>query len=271
MVEVVVSARLYRRLVGARIRSDFTYRASFFLRVLSAALVTASAYVAIAALISKVGTLGGWGRWPITFLYGMSSSAFRFADAFIGGSIERCSEQVRTGKFDKFLTRPVNVLVSVLGEDFAFRRVGQFIAVVPFAVVALSHLPIHWTLGRVLFIPFMFVGAVGTFSAIFVVSGCLAFWSPNTTEIANAFTYGGATVAEYPVHIMTNWVRVLAVSVVPVGFTVYLPSFVLFDAPNPLGVPLWVSLISPLAAIPFGLLARTVWRYALRHYRSTGS
>jgi ABC-2 type transport system permease protein len=109
------------------------------------------------------------------------------------------------------------------------------------------------------------------FSAIFVIVSCLAFWSPESREIANAFTYGGATVAEYPVHAMASWIRSITYTLVPVAFTAYFPAFILFDAPNPLGVPRWVSLASPLACVPFGVLAVFVWRFAVRRYRSTGS
>ena len=262
---------VYRRLIGARVRSDAQYRASFVLRLVSAALLVALDYVQIWALLATTGSIGGWDQWQVTFLYGASSTAFRFSDAFIGGPVERCAQYVRMGTFDKFLVRPVRPFVQVLGEDFAFRRVGQFIAMIPFLVVALVNLHIDWSVGKVAFLAYMLVGAGLLFTSIFVIVCCLAFWSPNTEEVANAFTYGGATVAEYPVHVMERWIRSLAFTIVPVGFTAYLPAFVLFDAPNPLGLPKWLSYVSPLAFVPFGCLAALLWRFALRRYRSTGS
>jgi ABC-2 type transport system permease protein len=262
---------LYRRLIGARVRADLTYRFSFALRVLSAMLVTALDYVAIWALVSKVQTIGGWDKWQVTYLYGASSVAFRAADAFIGGPVERCSHYVRVGTFDTFLVRPRSALLQVFGHDFAVRRVGQLAAMVPFLVVALANLNISWSVGKVLFLAAQLIGATLLFSAVFVIVSCLAFWSPESREIANAFTYGGATVAEYPVHAMASWIRSLTFTIVPVAFTAYFPAFVLFDATNPLGVPRWVSYASPLACVPVGLLAVVVWRFAVRRYRSTGS
>jgi ABC-2 type transport system permease protein len=265
------SLALYGRLIGARCRADLTYRMSFVLRVVSAALVTALDYVGILALVSKVGTIGGWDRWQVTFLYGASSVAFRLADSFVGGPVERCSQFVRLGTFDTFLVRPRSALLQVLGADFALRRVGQLLAMMPFLVVALTHLEIDWSVGKVLFLVAQIVGASLLFTSIFVIVSCLAFWSPESREIASAFTYGGATVAEYPVHAMASWIRSLTYTLVPVAFTAYFPAFVLFDAPNPLGVPRWLSYVSPMACIPFGVLAIFVWRFAVRHYRSTGS
>jgi ABC-2 type transport system permease protein len=262
---------IYRRLLGARVRSDAQYRFTFTLRILSASLLVAGDYLSIWALIEVADTIGGWGRWEVTYLYGASSVAFRFADAFIGGPVERCGQYIRLGTFDKFLVRPMNAFVQVLGEDFAVRRVGQLVTMIPFFAVALVKLHIDWTVGRVLFLVAMLVGSIVLYSAIFTIVCCIAFWSPNTDEIANAFTYGGATVAEYPIHVMNSWIRALSYTVVPVAFTAYLPSFVLFDAPNPLGIPRWVSYCSPLACVPVALLAFAVWQFAVRRYRSTGS
>lgn len=234
-------------------------------------LISALTYFEVAVLLNRFGTIGGWGRWPAIFLASFSSVTFRFADAVVGGPVERCGEFVRTGTFDKFLLRPIGAFVSVLTEDFAFRRIMQMFAMLPFLVLSLSRLPIHWNIGRVLFLLLMFVGAVVTYSSIFVIAACLSFWSPNTTETANAFTYGGAQVSQFPLHILNRPIRILSMTLVPVAFVAYLPSFVLFDAPNPLGISRFVSLISPLAGVPLACLAATVWRFAVRHYRSTGS
>lgn len=262
---------IYRRMLGARIRSDAQYRVAFVLRLVSASLLVMGDYLAIWVLIQAADSIGGWGSWEVTFLYGASSVAFRFADAFIGGPVERCSLYVRMGTFDKFLVRPLNPFVQVLGEDFAVRRFGQCMTMVPFFGLALANLDIDWNVSRVLFTMAMLLGSTALYSGIFVLLNALAFWSPNTDEIANAFTYGGATVAEYPIHVMNGTIRAISYTLVPVAFTAYLPSFVLFDAPNPLGVPRWVSYMSPLACVPVVLLAVVVWRFAIRRYRSTGS
>ena len=271
MGDALITFGIYRRLLGARVRSDAQYRFTFALRILSASLLVAGDYLTIWALTEVAGTIGGWGRWEVTYLYGASSVAFRFADAFIGGPVERCGQYVRLGTFDKFLVRPTSAFVQVLGEDFAVRRVGQLVAMVPFFAIPLAHLEIDWNPVRVLFLVAMVLGSIVLYSALFVIVCSLAFWSPNTDEIANAFTYGGATVAEFPIHVMSSWIRALSYTIVPVAFTAYLPAFALFDAPNPLGVPRWVSYASPLACLPVALLALAVWRYAVRRYRSTGS
>ena len=271
MAEFAGPLRLYRHLAWARVRADASYRTSFVLRIVSAALLTLIDYISIAVLIHRLHNIGGWSGWQVTYLFGASNVAFRLADATIGGPVERVSQFVRMGTFDKFLVRPRGALLQVMGEDFAFRRVGQFLVMVPFLVLALTHVGIRWTPGLVVFYVYQLVGSVLLFCAIFVTVCCISFWSPETKEVANAFTYGGVTVAQYPVHVMAPWIRSLVFTLVPVGFTAYLPALVLFDAPNPLGIPAWASYIAPLACVPFGVLSTWLWRFAVRHYRSTGS
>ncbi len=84
-------------------------------------------------------------------------------------------------------------------------------------------------------------------------------------------SYGGATVGEFPVHLFPRWLRWFFVGVVPAGAVVYLPAMYALDAANPLGVPTWVQVLSPLVCVPVLLAAAAVWRLGLRHYESTGS
>ena len=45
----------------------------------------------------------------------------------------------------------------------------------------------------------------------------------------------------------------------------------LLDAPNPLGLPAWLSATPPLVALVCVLVARWVWALAIRQHQSTGT
>jgi ABC-2 type transport system permease protein len=270
--------RTAARLMWARTRSDLQYRLSFSLRVGGAVITMLTDVVGLWALEHRFGAIGGWTLWPLLLLYGTASMSFRIGDAFIGGAVEQTAEYVRTGKLDTLLTRPVGVMTQLVGEAFAPRRIGQMLAAVPFFALGLIHCDIEWTPLRVAIAIAMVVNAVIVFTAIFTIANTLSFWSPNTVEVANAFTYGGQTASQYPIHVMDRWVRGITLSIVPVAFAVYLPSFLLLSssgqsngAPNPLGITTLHSSLSLLACIPLALLAAFIWRTALRTYQSTGS
>jgi ABC-2 type transport system permease protein len=271
-VDNAADAVICARLMRARIRADMQYRLSFWLRLASSSAVLFVDAFSTWALVHRFGSIGGWTLWPLAFLLGTVTTSFRLADGLIGGSIERCAELVRTGKLDSMLTRPVGVMWQLMGEGFAIRRVMQFFTVLPIMIVAVTHVDVEWGLGRIGILLLLLVNASVTFACIFVVSNTLSFWSPNTAEVANAFTYGGGTVAEYPIHVMDRWVRLITMSVVPVAFSVYIPSFlILRSVPNPLHITPLQSWLSLLTCIPMTIGARSIWHFALRRYRSTGS
>ncbi len=270
-MSILRSALVCRRLMWARTRADAQYRLSFVLRSIAACAVLLTDSVSLFSLERRFGSIGGWTLWPLMFVFGMSSTTFRLSDALIGGSVERSSELVRTGRLDVLLARPMGLMWLIIGDAFAVRRVLQMLSVLPFAVVALVNIDVDWNMLRVVVCVLMVVNSFAVFSSVFVLVNALSFWSPNTQEIANAFTYGGATVAQYPLHVMDRWIRVLSMSVLPVGVTAYLPTFLLLDVPNPLGITSLQSWASLFVGVPITLLAALTWQRAIRRYRSTGS
>jgi ABC-2 type transport system permease protein len=260
------------RIMWARTRADMQYRLSFALRIAAGCVSLLGDVFVLWALERRFGSIGGWTIGPLMFLYGTSSLAFRISDAFLGGAVEKSGELVRTGELDSMLTRPVGLLWQLAGEGFAVRRVFQLLSVIPFLVLGLTYSDIDWSLLTVGALMVIVVNATVVFGSIFTIVNTLSFWSPNTTEIGNAFTYGGATAAQFPLHVLDGWIRAITFSVVPVAFPVYVPSFLVLEGvPNPLGINDPQGLLSLLTGIPLALCARVVWRAGVRHYGSTGS
>jgi viologen exporter family transport system permease protein len=113
-------------------------------------------------------------------------------------------------------------------------------------------------------------GAV-IFSSIWVVTCSVCFWIVEGREFANAFTYGSGAFTSYPVNVYSVPLRWLMAFVVPGAFVAYYPSLALLGKQDPLGLPGWVGWTSPLVAALAAVVAGFVWRFAVRHYRGTGS
>ena len=117
-------ASIYTRLIGARIRSDLQYRASFVMFVTSQFLVAFLDFVAIAIIFSHVPRLAGWSLPEVMFLYGATNVSFNLADLFIS-QIETLPMHIRLGTFDSMLVRPLGPLFQLATEEFALRRIGK--------------------------------------------------------------------------------------------------------------------------------------------------
>jgi ABC-2 type transport system permease protein len=264
-------AVIYGRLLGARIRAEWQYRTSFLLFALGQALIAVLDFAVIAVLFSQVPRLAGWTLPEVAFLYGVSGVAFALADLFVSQVADALPALIREGGFDRLLVRPVGTLVQISAEFFALRRLGKLLQSGAILWLAVAWLDRDWHAGTVLLTLATIAAGAVIFGATFVLTSAIAFWAVESSEVANAFTYGGYHLTQYPLSILDGWLRRLVVYVLPLGFVAYLPALLILGKPAPAGLPRALGYASPVVAAAFVLLARAVWATALRHHRSTGS
>ena len=261
--------RIWRALVGARIRADWQYRTSFVLYTVSQFLAAFLDIVLIVILFANVDRLAGWSVAEVAFLYGTSSLSFALGDVFVS-EVEFVAPHVRQGSFDRFLLRPVGPFLLLCAQEFAFRRSGKVFQAVVVLAVAITQVPVHWNLARVAMVVEMVAVGFLIFGAIWVITFSVAFWAVEVREVANSFTYGGNFVSHYPLDIFAGWLRRL-VTIVPLAFVSYYPTLWVLGRHDPNGAPRWFAFAGPLVAGAAVLVARAVWASGIRHYRSTGS
>ena len=219
-------------------------------------------------MFHTVPALGGFSLQEIALLYGASGIGIGVADLVIG-SVEQIGAYVRTGGLDSMLTRPVPLLVQVCADRFAIRRLGRISqAVVVFAYGAWW---VDWTPPKVGLAVLMLVSACLIFFSLFVTFSCIQFWTLDSTEFANAFTYGGNTMTQYPMTIFPREVLKGLTFLLPIAFVNWYPCLYLLDRPDPFGMPSWFAVLSPLVAVLTVAVAGLAWRTGVRHYTSTGS
>ena len=260
----------YRHLIRAKVRSEAKYPVSFVSHLVAQTLILGLDLLAIWVLFQQVPTLGGWTSRQVLYLYGISGTAFGLADIFVS-AIERTTEYVRLGTFDRFLLRPMSTLIQLEAQEFELRRIGRVIQPVVVLIASLLVLHVHWTIGRALLVPFSLLGGFVFFAGLYLITCSTAFFVPSTQEFANAFTYGGQMLTQYPVHLFGEWLRRIALFIVPLGVVAYLPGIYVLQAPNPLGVAPWMQVGAPLVSLPVLGLGLLAWRAGERHYSSTGS
>jgi ABC-2 type transport system permease protein len=262
--------RAYFLLAWMWIRVSMSYRTSFVMLTAGQFFVTGLDFVAIVIMFANVDTLGGFGLGEIAFLYGGSSLCLGLADLVLG-NIERLGNRIRMGTFDAMMVRPVPLFAQSCANEFSLRRVGriaQALFVLTWSVVVLD---IEWTPARVAMVPYLVVFGTMIFLAIFTLGAAFQFWTTDASEAANAFTYGGNTLTQYPLTIYpTEAVKALTF-IVPIAFVNWYPSLFILDRPDPLGLPAAAQFAAPVAALVLTLLAALAWRTGVRRYRSTGS
>jgi ABC-2 type transport system permease protein len=268
----VFSLALYFRLISIHLRSQLQYRASFLLDVLGQALVTLIGFITLSAVIQRFGTIGGWRLGEIAFLYGLVEVSFATMDmVFSGFDPETFSQHVRRGSFDQLLLRPVNLPLQVFASEFVLRRLGRMAQGAAVFIIGVQLAQVDWTLAKLLYLPVVYVSTVAFFGGLFVMGAALCFWTVQSSEAINIFTYGGAEMMAYPMHIYAPGLRRIFTYLIPAGLMVYYPALYFLDKPDPLGLPQLLSFAAPLAGAAVLTFGLAFWRLGVTRYTSTGT
>jgi ABC-2 type transport system permease protein len=169
------------------------------------------------------------------------------------------------------LLRPVSVTLQVLGSEFILRRLGRVIQGVLVLVLAFSLVDVVWTPAKLLYLPVVLSSLVCFFGGLFLIGAGISFWTVESIEVVNIFTYGGSEMMSYPMHIYPNWMVRFFTFIVPAIFLNYYPALYLLDKPNPLSQVNIAPFLTPLAGGGMLALGLGFWRFGVRHYQSTGT
>lgn len=262
--------RAYALLATMWMRVSMTYRTSFLVLTASQFFVAGLDFVAILVMFSNVDALGGFGLPQIAFLYGVTSLCLGTADLFVG-NIERLGTRIRMGTVDAMMVRPVPLYAQVCADDFALRRLGRVGQALLVLGWALPHADLTWTWARAAMLPLMLVCGTVIFVALFSLGAAFQFWTSDASEVANAFTYGGGTLTQYPLTIFPGEAVKALTFIVPVAFVNWYPALFILGRDDPFGLPAVLQFASPVAAGVLSVLAVLGWRAGVRRYRSTGS
>jgi ABC-2 type transport system permease protein len=262
----------YFKLLGAQMRSQLQYRVSFILDVFSTTLFTITEFGAFALVLTRFETVGGWTLAEVAFLYSLVELSFGFMDmVFAGFDPTFFGQGVRKGTFDQFLLRPVPIIWQVLGSDLTLRRIGRIFLGVVIFVFAVNLGNLEWTLGKVVYLPFVVVGMILFFGGLFMIGSSITFWTVESVEAMNILTYGGGFLISYPMSIYQDWLRRIFTFVIPAIFLNYYPALYFLDKPDPFGFPYITHFLAPVAGAVVFAVALAFWKFGLEHYQSTGN
>jgi ABC-2 type transport system permease protein len=258
----------YRAIAAMWIRASLAYPLSFWIMTVGGALITGLDFVGLWLMFHTIDALGGFTITEIGLLYGATGLGIGIADLLIG-SVERIGAHVRMGTLDTMMVRPVPLLVQVCADQFQLRRVSRIAQAL--VVFAWAGWFVDWTPTRALVGLEMVLAGSVIFFCLFVIFSCVQFWTTDASEFANAFTYGGNTVTQYPLSVFPRELVKSLTFVLPLAFVNWYPCLYLLGRPDPFGLPQWLQFAAPLPAAALLVVTASVWRTGVRHYTSTGS
>lgn len=262
--------RLYFQYIGVSFRSQMQYRLDFVMQSIGQFIINIIEFLAIWALLDRFGSVGGWILPEVAFLYGLVHTAFATTDATSHG-FDAFGYMVRSGDFDRLLLRPRGTIFQLAAQEVTLRRIGRFLQGFVVLIWAIQAVDVEWTGPRFALLIYAFIGTYCLFYGLLMIQATVCFWTTESLEIMNIFTYGGMEMARFPMHIYGPVFRRVFTFLIPLACTVYLPAAAILGKTDAIAYPGWFAWAAPGMGILFLLIATQAWQFGVRHYQSTGS
>lgn len=265
-------ARVVLRLARASVRGSIGRPRYLVMRLVGSAVFVLVEAAAVVILLGRFDSLAGWSADEVVVLIGLAQAGLGLA-MFLGDPLEPpvFSALVREGTFDDALTRPLSPMLWVMTSDVQVRELARFGAGLTVFAWGAARAGVAWTPANVGVTVLAVACTTALVFSVLVFGAAATFFTVEGPELVNAFTYGGATLAGYPLSIYGPALRVVFLWVVPFGLAVFVPALTLLERKGPPGVPAGLLVVTPFATAAFAGVAALSWRRGITHYTGAGS
>ena len=215
-------------------------------------------------ICKMLGGLGTWNLYEICILFGMAMIPEAIGQCFFD-SVWNIGTCIREGTLDKFIVRPLPVIMQLLCNRYSFQAVITIISGGAIICYGVHYGTIPFTIGKgFILILFIVLGTIIN-TSIYLIFNSLNFWIIQGNDIA----YLILTIrqfAKYPLNIFPTIIRIIISYVFPFAFVSYYPTLYLIGKGNKL-IPIYTILMGILIV----LIASFIWNRGIKNYNSTGT
>jgi ABC-2 type transport system permease protein len=257
---------LYRRLLGAHVRSALQYETDFWIIIVAAIMMQVVGVVFLNAIFARIPRLNGWSFWDVVLIYAMVTIGEGVGSLFFEGTWQ-LAWKINQGGLDYLIVRPFPVVLQVMGDAIGLNGIGNLITGGILLGLAVSHVDITWTVGTVLLAVVLLISAIVVRLAISLASNAASFWISGPFSVFGFAIHQVGELARYPITIYAVGVRLMIGVLIPFAFASFFPVALLLGH----GETAWVGLLTPVAAAYTVVIAWLIFRRGLRRYEGSGT
>ncbi|MFF2093270.1 ABC transporter permease [Paenibacillus sp. NPDC058174] len=248
-------------------KTRLTYRADFWVEVLSDLMFQGMNLFFILIVFQHTPSLGGWTEAEVVFVYGFFMIPYGLFTTFF--NMWNFSERyIVKGEMDRILTRPAHNLFQVLLENVdPPSLIGSAVGAIIMAV-CWNDLGLAFHAYDLLMLLLFVIGAVLVYGGIYTALSALSFFSDAPTGIV-PLIYNIQNYGRYPVNIYNKTIRFILTWVLPFAFVGVIPASYFLDKKSDDISQL--ALLTPVVGIVFFILGLSLWNYGVKRYRGAGS
>ena len=258
--------RLYVKYTRLNILAGLQYK-GWPIMVLQVMIVVITDPIGLIFMFSRFGSIGVWSVEKILLIYAMAVTSFGLAETFCRGFDYFPWKMIRSGDFDRILLRPVSLFVQIAGAYFHIHRISRVFGGIAAILWCLWRLQVQASFLNVTTLVLALIGGFFAYTGVFVMTSGLAFFTIQGLDWIYIFTNASYQVTRCPIDYMPKVLRNL--------FTFFMPMLVISYYPASAvcgwGESYWQGLLALPAGVTFMAFSTLLWKFGVKHYKSTGS
>lgn len=259
------SIRLYIHYISIIVKSMMQYKTSFLLTAIGQFLVSFNVFLGIFFMFQRFSKMQGFTYNEVLLCFSIILMEFSIAEMFARG-FDTFSGTVKSGDFDRILVRPQSEIIQIMGSAFELTRIGRMLQAIVMFTYGILKCEVLWDYKKIFTVVFMLIGGTCVFSGLFLIYAALCFFTLDGLEFINVFTDGAREFGKYPIGIYGRKMLLFTTFCIPYALIQYYPLLYILEKRTDLFL-----VFLPLAACLFLIPAMLLWKFGVKHYKSSGS
>lgn len=218
-------------------------------------------------MFSRFGSIGVWTMERILMMYALAVASFGMAETFCRGFDSFPWHMIRSGEFDRVLLRPVSIVAQIAGSRFHIHRMARMFTGIGAVIWCLIRMQVQVEIIDGVMLIFALLGGFVMYSGVFLMTSGLSFFTIKGLDWIFILTNASYQVTRIPMEHMPRMLKGVFIFFMPMLVISYYPASVVCgwgEAP-------WLGWVALPAGLMFFVLSYGIWRFGMRHYKSTGS
>jgi ABC-2 type transport system permease protein len=259
---------IYWLMIRNSLIREMNFKANFLLWIVVEFLWFVGQIIFLEVIYAQVNNVAGWSKWECVLLVGTHQITSQIFQAFFYVNLAELPELIRTGRLDLMLLLPVDAQFAVSTRRFGMDNIVNALVGVAIVIFSLGKLHVVPSTEQIaLYLVAIGFGVAIHYAVLFGLATA-AFWIVRAQGLIYGY-FNVFNIARMPDSIFPlGFFRVVFTYVIPVVVVANVPARTLARA---MEQP-WPGLARLVAGTIFIVAAtRSIWRFALRRYSSSGS
>lgn len=257
--------KVYIDLISMNLKSQMQYKMSFVLTIFGQFITAFTSYFGLAFIMQKVNSIDGFTHGQVLLCFAIIMLSFAIGEMF-GGGFATFAKMLGNGEFDRIMIRPRNVILQIVVPNLDFTRLGLLLQAVLVMGYAIPASKIDWDYKKIIIFCLMIIAGSGVFFGLFLVKAACSFFTVESVEFLNIFTYGARQFGRYPFSVYGNTILKFLTFVIPLALFQYYPLLYLTEREKNI-----LFAVCPAISLLFLVPCFAFFYLGIRHFKSTGS